>query len=77
MVASLQLTSGFGVLISLAVLGTLFVLWLISLAALIGDEISIGMKIVWFVALTCLAPIAIPVYLVRRSRRGHEPAAAR
>ncbi len=79
MVAALQLTSGIGVVISIVVLGTLFLLWLISLFLLVTDSIGVGMKILWFVFLTCLAPIAIPVYLLTRARRGrgHEAVAAR
>ena len=77
MVAAFQLTSGIGVLVSLVVLGTLFLLWVVSLFLLVGDSISLGMKILWFVLLTCLAPIAIPVYFLARARRGQEPIAAR
>jgi hypothetical protein len=64
----------------LVVLGVvlLFVLtaaWIFSLFALVGDSISFLAKVVWFVALTCLAPFAIPVYLVtRHHRRSREPA---
>jgi hypothetical protein len=47
----------------------LFVVWLVTLFLLIVDSISVGAKILWFVLLTVLAPIAIPVYLVLRHRR--------
>jgi hypothetical protein len=50
-------------------LALLFVAWVISLFLLVLDSISVGAKVVWFVALTVLAPIAIPAYLVLRWRR--------
>ena len=50
-------------------LGLLALAWVVSLFMLIVDSISIGAKILWFVALTCLAPITIPLYLVLRHRR--------
>jgi hypothetical protein len=44
--------------------------WLASLVALVLDTISVGGKIVWFLALTLLAPLAIPAYFLwRLSRR--------
>ena len=61
---SLQLTSGWGVVLSIIVLGGLFLIWLFTLFLLVTDSISVLGKIVWFILLTCLAPIAIPVYLV-------------
>jgi hypothetical protein len=69
MVAALELTSGIGVVISIIVLGGLFVAWLVSLFLLVGDSISFLAKVVWFVFLTCLAPIAIPIYFVLRHHR--------
>ena len=68
-VASFELTSGAGVVVSIVVLGLLALAWLVSLFMLVVDSISIGAKIVWFVALTCLAPITIPLYLILRHRR--------
>lgn len=68
-VASFELTSGAGLVVSIVVLGLLALAWLVSLFLLIVDSISIGAKIVWFVALTCLAPITIPLYLILRHRR--------
>lgn len=59
-------------LVLIVVIILLFVLtaaWIFSLFALVGDSISFLAKVVWFVALTCLAPFAIPVYLVTRHRR--------
>jgi hypothetical protein len=67
--ASFALTSGWGVAVSIVVLGLLFLAWLVSLVMLLTDSISVGGKILWFIVLTCLAPIAIPVYLVGRHRR--------
>jgi hypothetical protein len=61
---SLQLTSGWGVVLSIIVLGGLFLIWLFTLFLLVTDSISVLGKIVWFILLICLAPIAIPVYLV-------------
>jgi hypothetical protein len=68
-IASFELTSGWGVLVSILVLGTLFVAWIVSLFLLVTDAISVVAKIVWFLLLTCLAPVAIPVYLILRHRR--------
>jgi hypothetical protein len=65
----LEVTSGAGAVISLVVVSLLFVVWLIALVALLVDSISVGAKIIWFVALTCLAPVAIPIYAVLRHRR--------
>ena len=68
-IASFELTSGVGVVVSIVVLGLLALAWVVSLFMLVVDSISIGAKILWFVALTCLAPITIPLYLVLRHRR--------
>ena len=77
MVAALQLTSGLGAVIAFGLLGLLFLFWVVSLFLLVTDSISVGAKILWFVFLTCLAPIAIPIYFVARARRGGVPATAR
>ena len=69
MVAAIELTSGIGVVISIVVLGALFIAWIVSLFLLIADSISFGAKILWFVFLTCLAPIAIPIYFILRHHR--------
>lgn len=61
---SLQLTSGWGVVLSIIVLGGLFLVWLFTIFLLVTDSISVLGKIVWFILLVCLAPIAIPVYLL-------------
>ena len=66
---SRDVTSGAGAVISLVLVSLLFFLWLVALFMLLVDSISVGAKIVWFVALTCLAPIAIPIYFVVRHRR--------
>jgi hypothetical protein len=66
---SFEVTSGAGVVISIVVLSLLFFAWLIALFALLVDSISVGAKIIWFLALTCLAPVAIPIYFVLRHRR--------
>jgi hypothetical protein len=75
--ASLELTSGIGALISIVVLGSIFLFWIVSLFLLVGDSISFGAKILWFIALTCLAPFAIPLYFLARARRAQAPAPAR
>jgi hypothetical protein len=69
MVGAIELTSGFGVVISIVVLGGLFILWIFCLFLLVADSISVLAKIVWFVFLTCLAPIAIPIYLILHHHR--------
>jgi hypothetical protein len=47
----------------------LFVAWIVSLFLLVTDSIGVGAKILWFLALTILAPFAIPIYLLTRHRR--------
>jgi hypothetical protein len=69
LIASFELTSGFGLVLSILVLGLLLIAWFVSLFLLVVDSISILAKIGWFLLLTCLAPIAIPVYLILRHRR--------
>ena len=50
----------------------LFLAWVVSLFLLALDSLPLWQKIVWFLALTILAPIAIPAYLIaRRSRAAH------
>jgi hypothetical protein len=61
---AIELTSGIGVVISIIVLGGLFLLWLFCLFLLVADSMSLLGKIVWFVLLTCLAPLAIPAFLI-------------
>lgn len=62
-------------ILELTVAAVLLVLWLVSLFLLVVDTIPLGAKAVWALALTVLAPLAIPVYLVVRRRRAHvEPA---
>ena len=68
-IASFELTSGFGAAISIFVLGILAIAWVVSLFLLVVDSISVLAKIGWFLVLTCLAPIAIPVYLILRHHR--------
>ena len=70
--AGLEVTSGEGAFVSIVVLSLLFAAWLIAPFALLVDSISIGAKINWFPAITCLAPLAIPIYLVLRHRRHRE-----
>ena len=65
----MEVTSGAGAVISLVVLSVLFLAWLVALFMLLVDSISVGAKILWFLVLTCLAPVAIPIYFVLRHRR--------
>ena len=51
------------------VIAVLAVAWLVSLFLVVVDSIGVGAKILWFRALTLLAPFAIPIYLVTRHRR--------
>jgi hypothetical protein len=69
MIAAIEVTSGFGLVVSIVVLGALFLAWIVCLFLLVGDSISVVAKILWFVFLTCLAPIAIPLYLILRHHR--------
>ena len=61
--------------IALIVIASLLALaWVVSLVVLVFDPISIGAKVVVFLALTLLAPVAIPLYLLWRvSRRRAVP----
>jgi len=64
LVASLQLTSGWGAFLSIVVLGGLFLIWLFTLVLIVADSISVVAKILWFLLVTLIAPLAIPVYLI-------------
>jgi hypothetical protein len=68
-VGSYEVTSGFGAVVSIVVLGALFLLWVYCLFLLVADSISVLAKILWFLFLTCIAPLAIPLYLILRHRR--------
>jgi hypothetical protein len=58
--------------LEIILLTILFIAWVVTLALVIMDRMSIGGKIVWLLAVTVLAPIAIPVYLIVRTRRGSD-----
>jgi hypothetical protein len=73
--AALEVSSGIGLVASIIVLGALTIAWIVSLFMLVADSISFGAKLLWFIALVCLAPIAVPAYLWTRSRRRHAPSA--
>jgi hypothetical protein len=62
------------VTLAIVVVTALALLWIFSLVVLVFDTISVAAKILWFVLLTLLAPIAIPVYLVLWRRRRAAPA---
>lgn len=58
--------------LEIVLLTILFLAWLLCLFLLVFDSLPFWQKVVWFLALTILAPIAIPVYLIaRRSRAAH------
>jgi len=58
--------------LEIVLLTLLFLAWLLCLFLLVFDTLPFWQKLVWFLALTVLAPIAIPVYLIaRRSRAAH------
>ena len=76
MLVAFELMSGIGAVIVFLLLALLFLFWVLSLYLLVTDTIGVGAKVLWFVFLTCLAPIAIPVYFLVRARRGGQAAPA-
>jgi hypothetical protein len=64
--ASLELTSGWGVVLSIMVLGTLALVWVVALFLVLVDAMSVGAKILWILFLIVLAPIALPAYFLLR-----------
>jgi hypothetical protein len=68
------LAASSGLLLSIVVATALFVLWVVALFLIAVEDISVGSKVLWFVLCTLLAPFAIPVYLIVRSRRRRAPA---
>ena len=52
----------------------LFLAWVVCLFLLVFDAVPFWQKLVWFLALTILAPVAIPVYLLVRRARSAQPA---
>jgi hypothetical protein len=61
--------------LEIVLLTILFLAWVLCLFLLVLDSLPFWQKAVWFLALTILAPIAIPVYLIaRRSRAAHAAA---
>jgi len=57
------------VVLALVAASVLFLIWVVAVAALFTDTISLGAKLGWFLLLTVLAPVAIPVYFLVRYRR--------
>jgi hypothetical protein len=55
--------------LEIVVVATLFVVWIVTLFMVLLDAIPVAEKVLWLVAVTLLAPFAIPVYFVVRSRR--------
>ena len=70
------LAASSGVLISIVLATALAVLWIATLFLIVLDDLSVGSKVLWFVLCTLLAPFAIPVYLILRSRRRRAAASA-
>jgi len=61
--------------LEIVLLTILFLAWVLCLFLLVFDALPFWQKFVWFLALTILAPVAIPVYLiVRRARAAHAAA---
>jgi hypothetical protein len=75
MIAGIVIASG-GLWAAIILLSLLFVLWLVSLFAVLVDTISVGAKLVWLLVLTLLAPVAIPLYFWLRHRRRRAAAPA-
>ncbi len=63
------------IVLALVAVGILFLIWVVTIAVLFTDTISFGAKLLWFLALTVLAPIAIPVYFLVRIQRRARPEA--
>ena len=59
--------------LEIIVVTVLCLAWIVSLFLIVLDSISVGAKIFWLVAVTLLAPITIPLYLILRRRRTHVP----
>jgi hypothetical protein len=57
-----------GVAIAL-LMAFLFVAWVATLFLMLGDPIPVVAKLFWLLAATCLAPFAIPVYILLRHHR--------
>ena len=57
------------IVVSLAVAALLFGVWLVANFLLVLDDIPFLSKVLWFLALTLLLPIAVPLYLFLRHRR--------
>jgi hypothetical protein len=57
------------VVVSITLAALLFVIWFISIFLVVLDDISVGGKISWSLALIFLAPISVPAYLFLRHRR--------
>jgi len=64
------------IVLSLTVATILFLIWLYSMFVLVLDDISFGAKVLWFLALVLLLPIAVPTYLFLRHRRRRASSAA-
>jgi hypothetical protein len=64
------------VILAILILGLLFTAWIVALFFLVLDSISLGSKIVWFLAVTCVAPLGIPAYLTARHLRHRRSVAA-
>jgi hypothetical protein len=63
------------VVVAITVAAILFCIWLYANFVLVLDDISLGAKVLWFLALLLLLPVAVPTYLYLRHRRRSNPAA--
>jgi hypothetical protein len=57
------------IVVSIVVATILGVAWLVTMFVIGFDSLPVGGKVLWWVLVTLLAPIAIPVYFVLRHRR--------
>ena len=65
-----------GLLIGIVIAAVLLAAWLGSMFAIAADSLSPAAKIAWWIAVTMVAVIAIPVYWVLRLRRTRHHASA-
>jgi hypothetical protein len=57
------------IVVAFTVAALLCGVWVVANFLLVLDDIPILSKVVWFLALTLLLPIAVPLYLFLRHRR--------
>lgn len=57
------------IVVAFTVAALLCGVWVVANFLLVLDDIPILSKVLWFLALTLLLPIAVPLYLILRHRR--------